>query len=179
MNPEEIKNIRFIDSHYNHLFTVPDGANIIITHEDGEKLIRPCKYLDDYHTRIGTSIYHICEFAERMEQAKASYTPEQPMKLPDLCYTNLPTSGELIIIKRDQQGYSPCGFASGSAAQDKATADRLNSRAGITRQQVAAMIGGSMFGWDTPAAKVESYDLYGKPVKPTKTRKHQISSPDR
>ena len=49
------KQIRFIDSHYNELFRIPDGGKIEITYENGEKHIRECQYIDDYHTKIGNN----------------------------------------------------------------------------------------------------------------------------
>lgn len=61
------KGIRFIDPHYKELFRVPDGAKIRIRHKDGSSSERVCRYIDDYHAEIGNSLYHICEFAERME----------------------------------------------------------------------------------------------------------------
>lgn len=69
------KTIRFIDSHYNNLFTIPDGGSIELTLSDGEKVARKCKYLDEYHTEVGSNVYHICEFAERMEQNGTKYAP--------------------------------------------------------------------------------------------------------
>lgn len=70
------KEIRFIDSRYNKLFTVPDGGNIVITQFDGEKLVRPCRYLDDTHFQCGGNVLHICQFAEHMEENAAVYAPE-------------------------------------------------------------------------------------------------------
>jgi len=72
----ENKEIRFIDSQYNTLFTIPDGGNIVITYPDGEQRVRSCVFLDECHTRVGNHVYHICEFAERMQQAGATYEPE-------------------------------------------------------------------------------------------------------
>ena len=74
------KTIRFIDSHYNNLFTIPDGGSIELTLSDGEKVTRKCKYIDDYHTKVGYNVYHICEFAERMEQNGTKYAPVLPEK---------------------------------------------------------------------------------------------------
>ena len=173
------KKVRFIDSRYNELFTVPDGGNVIISYEDGETFVRPCKYIDDYHTQIGHNIYHICEFAERMERVKATYAPELPMKLPDLCYSTLQSSGALILIKHGEKGYSQCSFASGDPVQDKEVAERLNTQADITKQQEAAMVGGSMFGWHTPAARTTSYNFYGEPVLPKSVRSHKKSVQER
>lgn len=71
--------IRFIDSHYNTLFTILDGDNIKINYPEGDSrgtIIRTCKFLDECHTRIGNYDYHICEFAERMEAIGAKYEPE-------------------------------------------------------------------------------------------------------
>ena len=69
------KEIRFIDSHYNELFRIPDGGKIEITYENGEKHIRECKYIDDYHTKIGNNTFHICQFAETMERTGNTYKP--------------------------------------------------------------------------------------------------------
>lgn len=62
------RGIRFIDSHYNERFRIPDSGKIKITLGDGSSMERVCRYIDDYHLEVGNSLYHICEFAERMEQ---------------------------------------------------------------------------------------------------------------
>ena len=41
------REIRFIDSNYRELFRIADGGKINITLNDGEKLTRQCKYIDD------------------------------------------------------------------------------------------------------------------------------------
>lgn len=158
----EVKTIRFIDSHYNLLFTVPDGGNVSLTFSDGETVIRQCQFIDDYHTKIGSSIYHICEFAENMERNGTTYVPELPVQLPELCYGVHPTTGELITIKRGEDGYSACGFSTDDAEQNRWTAERMNRRAGITKQQLVAMEAGSHFGWNVPAANPNHYDVHGK-----------------
>jgi hypothetical protein len=40
----------------------------------------------------------------------------------------------------------------------------MNEAMGVTRQQEAAMLAGSLLGWDSPAAKPWSYDETGKPI---------------
>ena len=78
-NPDKDKRvIRFIDSDYHTLFTIKDGESIVITRFDGEKLILPCTYIDDCHTRIGSSVCHICEFAEMQERNGNLYVPSTP-----------------------------------------------------------------------------------------------------
>lgn len=68
--------IRFIDPHYKELFRIPDGGKIIITYAWGEKREYSCRFIDEYHTEVGNNLYHICEFAERMEQNGHSYEPK-------------------------------------------------------------------------------------------------------
>ena len=71
----ENKYIRFINSDYKTLFHLPDGGRIRITYPDREPADRVCRFVDEYHTTIGGNLYHICEFAERMEQIGAKYAP--------------------------------------------------------------------------------------------------------
>ena len=70
MNSQEHKenSIRFIDSRYNEKFRVNDGDKILIHTRNGTTLERECKYIDDYHTQIGSDVFHICEFAELCER---------------------------------------------------------------------------------------------------------------
>ena len=72
------KGIRFIDSHYNDKFRLPDGGKIQITLPSGEKLTETCRYIDEYHVEVGRWLYHICEFAERMEKNGNTVEPLTP-----------------------------------------------------------------------------------------------------
>ena len=36
----------------------------------------------------------------------------------------------------------------------------------MTKAQTAAMLAGSMFGWEAPAADPKNYDEQGQPIKP-------------
>ena len=72
------KTIRFIDSDYKELFRIPEGGSITVTYPPGdgrEPATRTCEFLDEMHTKIGGNVYHICEFAERMEAIGARYEP--------------------------------------------------------------------------------------------------------
>lgn len=67
--------IRFIDPHYNEKFRIPDGGKIIIHYAWGEKAEKTCRFIDEYHTEIGGSLYHICEFGELLEKNGHSVEP--------------------------------------------------------------------------------------------------------
>ena len=72
----ENKEIRFIDSRYNELFRIKDGESITVKFSDGSMSDRKCTYIDDYHTKIGYDVFHICEFAELMERNGSTYRPK-------------------------------------------------------------------------------------------------------
>lgn len=160
----EQKRIRFIDSNYNLLFTVPDGGSIRITFSDGLSVSRDCRYIDDHHAKIGSTVYHICEFAERMERNGSRYAPTEPLTLPDLCYSVLPSSGELVVLKKGEAGYFSCAYNSDSEYHNRRQLKHLNERLQVTPAQRAAMEAGSMFGWDVPAADPNRYDMRGTPL---------------
>ncbi len=179
MNDEQEKMIRFIDSSYQTLFYVPDGGKIVLTNSDGEKSICPCKFIDESHTQIGRGVYHICQFAEIMERVGTTYTPEKPMPLPAYCYSTLPETGELITILQGKKGYQPCYNSAPHPEQNKMTAARQNRQIGVTPQQEAAMLGGAMRGWASPAARTSSYDLRGNPIKPPRSKTRKPQAPER
>lgn len=158
------KDIRFIDSSYKELFRLPDGEQIRITMENGEGVNRSCRYVDEYHVEVEGNIFHICEFAERMEHNHNRYEPKET-PLPPYCFGILPSTGEIIKIRRYEKGYIPLKAQPVGEAK-KYGAEPLNDAIGVSKAQAAAMEAGSMFGWDCPAAKPKSYDENGKAVKP-------------
>ena len=85
-------------------------------------------------------------------------------KLPDLCYSLMPSTSELIIIKQGESGYYHCDYSTSDAQANRRLADKLNGRMEITKAQEAAMLHGSMFGWHVPAANPDRYDENGEPV---------------
>ena len=172
MNEDEQRHIiRFIDSRYKTLFYLPDGENIVVTRPDGERLTKPCKFLDEYHLLVGREVYHICQFAERMEQAGNTYAPEKIPELPKMCVSVLPSTGELVFIEKGKKGCQKAGFSTPDPEKNRHEADRYNNYKKVTPQMEAAMLGGALKGWASPAARASSYDLHGKPVKAPRTRK--------
>ena len=158
---EANRDIRFIDSHYKELFRIPDGERIIVTDRDGKTESYPCRYIDNYHTEVGCNLFHICEFAERMEQGGCTYAPMEP-PLPPMCYSILPSTGEVIQIDRWQKGYTATSFNDGNRAENEAIKDKFNEKLGVSKAQEQAMLAGSMIRWDSIAAKPKSYDENGK-----------------
>lgn len=69
--------VRFINSHYQELFRIPDGGKINISYPNGEVIERTCRYIDETHVQVGARLYHICEFAERMESCGAFYCAKE------------------------------------------------------------------------------------------------------
>ena len=63
---EKEHSIRFINSSYDTLFRIPDGGTVEVQFPD-RKFSAKCEYIDDYHTLVGDSVFHICEFAEMVE----------------------------------------------------------------------------------------------------------------
>lgn len=158
------KGIRFITPRYKEIFRIPDGDMIRITTPSGEKLDRTCRYIDEYHVEVGRNLYHICQFAEMLEGNNSKVIPLRS-SLPDLCYANLPSTGELIIITKGESGYKNASSPYDSPERNKELAEGHNAEMGITKAQAAAMLAGSMFGWEVPAADPTNYDDNGTPVK--------------
>lgn len=77
-----------------------------------------------------------------MNQAKANIA-----KLPDQCAAYLVGYGTPIIIKAGEIGYYP--------APPKLDVKEYNEKRGIAPNVVNAMMNGSMFGWEIPAADAD------------------------
>lgn len=163
------KGIRFITTEYKEKFRISDGEKIRITFSDGEVKDRVCRYIDDSHVEVGDDLYHICEFAERMEQCGATFIPLRS-DLPEVCFSILPSTGDVIIIKHGESGYYRCEYSTEDKAFNSEFANDRNANLGVSKAQVEAMLAGSMYGWDVPAADPKSYDENGTPLRNTKNR---------
>lgn len=97
----------------------------------------------------------------RKERTSWSVTlRDTTFSLPKMCYSTLPT-GEIILIRRGRAGYYPADVPDLNAEGKRNLVDRMNSEAGIIKEQEAAMLAGSMFGWHVPAADPDAYDENG------------------
>lgn len=159
------KGIRFINSHYKELFRIPDGGKIKIHLAWNEDQVRTCRYIDDYHVEVGDNLYHICEFAERMEQNGNTVIPLRS-SLPEQCYVFVQTENCVGIVKKGESGFYRTDIQGGKPSETNALVNEMNKKLGLSKGQAEAMKAGSMFGWDTPAADPKSYDKNGIPVRP-------------
>lgn len=154
------RGIRFITPDYKELFRIADGDKVRIITKGGEKREMTCYYIDDYHLETssgrGRNLYHICEFAERMETNECLSIIPLRKSLPDQCFSFLESTGEIILIDKGERGYTPTGkFAENTTPREGV--DALNKAKGVTRAQEAAMVAGSMYGWEKPAADPARY----------------------
>lgn len=163
------KGIRFSTPEYKEKFRISDGEKIRITFSDGEVKDRVCRYIDDSHVEVGDDLYHICEFAERMEQCGATFISLRS-DLPEVCFSILPSTGDVIIIKHGESGYYRCEYSTEDKAFNREFANDRNANLGVSKAQVEAMLAGSMYGWDVPAADPKSYDVNGTLLRNTKDR---------
>ena len=85
------------------------------------------------------------------------FAPKLADGLPELCFSTLLTSGDLICIKRGETGYYPSEWDTGDKEQNVELADQLNEQLGVTMWQRKAMEVGSMCGWDVPGADPAKY----------------------
>ncbi len=163
------RGIRFIDPHYRELFRIPDGDMIRIIMPNGVKSDREVRYIDEYHVEIGGSfgcdMYHICEFAERMEYAGNEVIPLRS-SLPEKCFVYVESTDEIGIVERGEMGYLPADVKPERGVSKRQGVEYLNDAQGVTKAQAAAMSAGSMFGWATKAADPANYGDQGEPQKP-------------
>lgn len=166
---EAEKGIRFVTTEGKEKFRVSDGEQIrIITGGDGTR-DRTARYIDAGHMELshewGSTVYSIREFAERLEQTGGMVIPMRST-LPDKCYAVLPSSDEIIIVKKGESGYYRTDKYGHDRAEALEVASECNERGGVTKAQTAAMLAGSLFGWEVPAADPKNYDEQGQPIKP-------------
>lgn len=85
------------------------------------------------------------------------FRPKPADGLPELCFSTLLTTGDLICIKRGETGYYPSDWDTGDKERNVELADQLNEELGVTMWQRKAMEVGSMCGLDVPGADPAKY----------------------
>ena len=79
--------------------------------------------------------------------------------LPELCFSTLASTGQLICIRRGESGYHLSDWDTGDKERNVELADLMNERRGVTPAQRQAMEIGSMAGWDVPGADPSNYEI--------------------
>lgn len=165
------RGIRFITPNYKELFRIEDGDKIRITSPLGDVSDQTCRYIDDTHFELDSGLhsrlFHICEFSELMERNGNTILPLRN-SLPELCYSYLPTTNEIAVLHRGEQGYSPTDIPVKDADEGRAIAEARNKKLGVSKAQAQAMECGTMFGFDTPGADPRRYDEHGMAIKKTR-----------
>lgn len=100
---------------------------------------------------------HCDTLVEQYEQKTGLQFP-----IPSSAMAILPSNGDLVMIRRGMTGYFPSDWnAPGDRKRNEETAAFQNAQHELTKAQCAAMVCGSMFGWDVPGANPEMYDEDG------------------
>ena len=97
-----------------------------------------------------------------IQTEQEQFVPQIAKGLPELCFSTLQTTGQLICIRRGESGYYPSEWETGDKERNVEEADRLNERMGVTPAQRLAMEIGSMAGWDVPGADPKNYEIQRK-----------------
>lgn len=159
------KGIRFINSHYKELFRIADGDMIRVQSPNMSSRDEKCRYIDDYHLEVGNNLFHICEFAERMEANGNTVIPLRST-LPEMMYIYAESEDVIAIVNKGETGYSPTDIGEGLSPDEKtALTEKLNGKLDITQMQRYAMKAGSMFGFDKPVADPKNYTDTGNLIK--------------
>lgn len=94
-----------------------------------------------------------------IQTEQEQFSPKIADGLPEMCFSTLPSTGQLICIKRGESGCSPSEWDTGDKMKNVDLADDLNEKLGVTHAQRQAMEIGSMAGWNVPGADPKNYEI--------------------
>jgi len=101
-----------------------------------------------------------CDGEWSIQTEQERFGPHIAQGLPDLCFSVIKTTGELICIKRGVEGYFPSDWNTPDRERNEELAADHNKHLGVTDAQRQAMECGSMFGWGVPGADPKWYETH-------------------
>lgn len=150
-------------SHGGEVGNWPSNYGYIVETENYRYCLRCNPVPGDYQREIsvdGGELYvHLWNSDDwSIQTEKELFAPRIAKGLPELCFSTLLTTGQLICIKRGETGYYPSDWDTGDKEKNVELADQLNEEMGVTMWQRKAMEVGSMCGWDVPGADPKAYE---------------------
>ena len=113
----------------------------------------------------GELYVHLWRWDDWSIQTEAErFGPKLAEGVPEMCFSVLPSTGELICIKRGERGYYLSDWSTDDRKKNAELADFNNEKLGVTSAQRRAMEVGSMHGWDIPGADPKSYESHDRIV---------------
>ena len=109
-------------------------------------------------TEDGTVYVHLWNSEDwSIKTEQEQFSPALSEELPNVCFSTLKTTGELICIKKGERGYYPSDWNTQDREENTALAQQLNQKLGVSPEQRQAMEIGSMCGWEVPGADPAFY----------------------
>jgi len=98
-----------------------------------------------------------------MKKPRPGQWKKHPL-LPDFAYAHHPVTGKVVAMANGEPGYVDISAVDLMLGRPSETAEVLNATRfdpPVTPAQAAAMLAGSIFGFDTPLADPTGYDENG------------------
>ena len=135
---EKDHSIRFINSSYDTLFRIPNGGMVEIRFPD-RTFTAKCEYLDDYHTKVGDTVFHICEFAELLEYQAGTVHPEPEITADEAAWQL--GHREYLAIQRTDSGFDYTIYSKNFKLMDGGQLDAPKLTMKQAREQILEMHG--------------------------------------
>ena len=135
---EKEHSIRFINSSYDTLFRIPDGGTVEVRFPD-RTFTAKCEYLDDYHTKIGDTVFHICEFAELLEHQVGTVHPEPEITADEAAWQL--GHREYLTLQRTDSGFDYTIYSKNFKLMDGGQLDAPELNMKQAREQILEMHG--------------------------------------
>jgi len=117
----------------------------------------------EIHVGDGTMYVHLWDSDNwDIQTEEERFAPRVAEGLPEMCFSVLADTGQLICIKRGESGYYPSDWSTKDKERNIQIADDGNESLGVTPAQRQAMEMGSMFGWELSGADPKNYEAQEK-----------------